>query len=109
MCQEEATETREGVTMDGEQWRDWAGWALGGPGERAEAKSQALPGQLGGAGETGGGERDERTLGLALPQVSVPKKQRLEEVGDHQGHTASPGKGAGGTQVSPLLPGVLPL
>lgn len=46
--------------------------------------------------------------GIATSEVSTPKKPRLEEVGDHKGHTANPGEGgAGGTQVSPLLPGRL--
>lgn len=89
------------------------GWgrARGGRGRGLRAKSQASAWAAGwGWGETGGGERDERTLwAWHCHEVSVPKKQRLEEAGDHQGHTASPGAGEQGAQASPLLPGVLPL
>lgn len=45
--------------------------------------------------------------GTATSEVSGPRKQRMEEVGDHKGHSQPRGRGAGGTQVSPLLPGRL--
>lgn len=103
MCQEEATEVRAGATRQRTAVKrlGW-GWA-GGGGRGLRAKTQASAwaagwgwGRLGQGNET----RGHSGPGTAASEVSVPKKQRLEEAGDRKGHTASPGEGERGAPKS---------
>lgn len=78
--------------------RAWAG-RVGPGGQGSGLRPRPLTVQPGVGGERlQGGAQDARTS-----EVSVPKEQRLEEAGDHQGHTASPGQAGRGDPGLPTF------
>lgn len=78
--------------------RAWAG-RVGRGGQGSGLRPRPLTVQAGVGGERlRGGAQDARTS-----EVSVPKEQRLEEVGDHRGHTASPGQAGRGDPGLPTF------